>query len=484
MQEVSVRKAFISVFIFAAAFVIGVVMSSPASAQTDVVIEHRGMCHDAAYFETNGYDFNNPAGNYSLFNDVFDAEDPKAMFHAKITNNSANNIEAYVTIPDDGVVGPLWSNSANKYPTNADNGAELEGGAHTFFQNRVIAPGATSYIGYFSGITNGPEDVIVHIIQDGTEYSQTPVTRDCTATVGIENWQVTFGADGLTLSFASDVAKVTQWARYLGLTDDLVEFIPMLMVQDENGVWQRVTSDNGGFSAYNNHLDAGYDLNGEFSRETHTAKLWEQYPSLETANICDSTTPVTSRIVWASEDQHSVVGGTFTRPILDVPFHEFIIYPTDWHDDCAAEGYETPLCQYDANLYEDDPACVPPPTPTPVPTPTPEPTPTPDPDQDTDEDGVPDKEEEDPSCVETKDCDEDNIEDLPDGDDLDPDQDDDGIKDGDEIEGCVLDPDPECDAEILAVTGISTNRLLLYAFALMGLASMFVYSGRVFQKES
>ena len=104
----------------------GVVMSSPASAQTDVVIEHRGMCHDAAYFKRDGYDFNNPFGNYALFNDVFDAEDPKTMFHAKITNNSANNIEAYVTIPDDGVVGPLWNNSANKYPTNADNGAELE----------------------------------------------------------------------------------------------------------------------------------------------------------------------------------------------------------------------------------------------------------------------------------------------------------------------------------------------------------------------
>ena len=57
MQEVSVRKAFISVFIFTAAFVMGVVMSSPASAQTDVVIEHRGMCHDAAWFATQPYQF-------------------------------------------------------------------------------------------------------------------------------------------------------------------------------------------------------------------------------------------------------------------------------------------------------------------------------------------------------------------------------------------------------------------------------------------
>ena len=70
------------------------------------------------------------------------------------------------------------------------------------------------------------------------------------------------------------------------------------------------------------------------------------------------------------------------------------------------------------------------------------------------------------------------------GDDLDPDQDDDGIKDGDEIEGCVLDPDPGCDIEELAATGISTNRLLLYAFALMGLATTFIYSGRVFRRES
>ena len=110
------RKTLVIVIAFFGAFVIALLTSSPASAQTDVVIEHRGMCHDAAYFATGGYDFNNPFGNYGLFNDVFDAEDPKAMFHAKITNNSANNIEAYVTIPDDGVVGPCgttWAQSVS-----------------------------------------------------------------------------------------------------------------------------------------------------------------------------------------------------------------------------------------------------------------------------------------------------------------------------------------------------------------------------------
>tara|TARA_Y100001970_G_scaffold26759_1_gene32361 strand:- start:6154 stop:7482 length:1329 start_codon:yes stop_codon:yes gene_type:complete len=440
------RKPLVIVVAFFGAFVIALLTSSPANAQTDVVIEHNGICHDAAWFASKGYVYNGGFSNSSIYGGVWEAESGEARFHAKITNNSAAQIEAYITIPDDGVVGPLYNQSANVFPMQGD-GTDFEGGSYTFLGNRTIAPGATSYIEYGSGITNGPEDVIVHIIQDGTEYSQTPVTRSCTADMAIENWQVIFGANGLSISFNSDAAKVIQWSRTNGTTDNLVELIPMLQVLDENGVWQRVIAASGGFSAFGNDLEPGFDAFIGYSSESHSANLWEQYPALETANICDSTTPVTSRIVWASEENETVVNGTLDRPIMDLAYHEFTIDPTDWHDDCQTEGFETPdLCQYDANFFADDPACVAPtPTPAPTVTPTPAPTVTPTPD---------------------------------------PDQDNDGIKDGDEIEGCVLDPDPGCDIEELAATGISTNRLLLYAFALMGLASTFMYSGRVFRRES
>ena len=489
MQEVNVRKAFISGFIFAAAFVMGVVMSSPASAQTDVVIEHRGMCHDAAWFDTQPYQFDVPFGNMALMDGIWDASNPKARFHVGITNNSANDIEAYVRIPPDGVGGPLYTQGVDSdvlYPMGPTDGT-LGGGAFTFLGNAVIANGETAYIDYAPSITNGPEDVIVVIVQDGVTYEQAPVSRSCTAEMEMRDVSYFFQNGDLKMRMTANAGKVIQWARSDGVYEGLSEIIPLLAIQDENGNYVQVLSANGGFSSTSSHLYTGHEWQPSLSRHTYSGvNLSDQYPSLQAENICSATEPVNMQIKWATEEPFE--GDMFQRILVDFAPISFTVDPTDFQDDCEAEGFELipDPCQYDANLFENDPACVPPPTPTPVPTPTPEPTPTPTPgpDQDTDEDGVPDKDEEDPSCVDTKDCDEDNLEDLPDGDDLDPDQDDDGIKDGDEIEGCVLDPDPECDAEILAVTGISTNRLLLYAFALMGLASMFVYSGRVFQRES
>jgi len=573
VQEVSVRKAFISVFIFTAAFVIGVVMSSPASAQTDVVIEHRGMCHDAAWFDTQPYQFNVAFGNTAIFNGIWDASDPKARFHVGITNNSANDIEAYVKIAPDGVGGPTHTigfTSDVLYPMGPTAGT-LGGGAFTFTGNAVIANGETAYIDYAPSISNGPEDVIVVIVQDGVEYEQAPVSRSCYADIELRD--VDFYVDGgeLKMDMMVNAGKVIQWARYDTVHEDMSIIIPLLTIQDETGAYVRVDSANGGFNS-SGQLYTGHENFPSLTRGFYSITLSDQNPSLLAENICSATESVNMQILWATEAPHS--GDTFQRALVDLPSYLFTVDPADFQDDCEAEGFELipDPCQYDANLFENDPACVPSTTfeqsysfdcatgPQWVVTNTgdeartvllqyqigelngtpqyamvssttvpageevtldfadavpaedtsviftintfsanaapdyitqevavdcePPPTPTPGPDQDTDEDGVPDKEEEDPSCVETKDCDEDNLEDLPDGDDLDPDQDDDGIKDGDEIEGCVLDPDPECDIEVLAVTGISTNRLLLYAFALMGLASMFVYSGRVFQRES
>ena len=56
---------------------------------------------------------------------------------------------------------------------------------------------------------------------------------------------------------------------------------------------------------------------------------------------------------------------------------------------------------------------------------------------DCDSDSIIDGNEQDPTCIELNDCDNDGLDDVIDGDDLDPDQDNDTINDGDEKDGCI-----------------------------------------------
>ena len=355
------RKAFISGFIFAAAFVMGVVMSSPASAQTDVVIEHRGMCHDAAWFDTQPYQFDVQFGNIAVFDGIWDAFDPKARFHVGITNNSANDIEAYVKIAPDGVGGPTHTigvDSDALYPMSTFTDGTLGRGAFTFTGNAVIANGETAYIDYAPSISNGPEDVIVVIVQDGVEYEQAPVSRSCYADIEVRD--VEFYVDGgeLKMDLVVDAAKAIQWARQDTVSESLSVIIPLLTIQDENGAYVRVDSNNGGFGAQM-ELHTGHAYQPDFTNQGYVVVLSDQNPSLLAENICSATESVNMQILWATEAPHS--GDTFQRALVDLPSYLFTVDPADFQDDCEAEGFELipDPCPYDANLFENDPACVP-----------------------------------------------------------------------------------------------------------------------------
>ena len=113
----------------------------------------------------------------------------------------------------------------------------------------------------------------------------------------------------------------------------------------------------------------------------------------------------------------------------------------------------TPNCVVPTPTPAPTPTPLPTPTPTPLPTPTPTPQPTPTPLPDTDSDGVLDRDEQDPTCITSVDCDDDNLDDAQDSDDLNPDQDNDGILDGDEYDVCVEEGRDDCeDLEELAPT--------------------------------